>query len=80
MGTTGAAQSVFDSALRLGLPSGIGGLADRAGGPSFATAIGLVKWGGRMKPEAEERADGHQQSPALAGAYQRTVRWLRDFF
>jgi cell division protein FtsA len=80
MGTTGAGQSVFDSALRLGLPSGIGGLADRAGGPSFATAIGLVKWGGRMKPQVEERGNGHQQQPALAGAYQRTVRWLRDFF
>jgi cell division protein FtsA len=77
MGTTDAAQAVFDSAVRLGLPSAIGGLADRAGGPSFAAAVGLLKWGARIKPQVDERAN---QQPALAGAYQRTVRWLRDFF
>jgi cell division protein FtsA len=77
MGTTDAAQGVFDSAIRLGLPTGIGGLADRAGGPSFAAAVGLVKWAAQTKPQSEDRA--HQQ-PVLAGAYQRTMRWLRDFF
>ena len=80
MGTTDAAQSVFDSAARLGLPDGVGGLADRAGGPSFATAVGLVKWGARVKPQAEERPRAHAGTPALSGAYQRTVQWLRDFF
>jgi cell division protein FtsA len=78
MGATDAAQAVFDSAVRLGLPAGIGGLADRAGGPSFGTAIGLLKWGARIKPQVDERAA--QQPAVLAGAYQRTVRWLRDFF
>jgi cell division protein FtsA len=43
MGTTDAAQTVFDTSVRLGLPSGLGGLADRASGPSFAVAVGLVK-------------------------------------
>jgi cell division protein FtsA len=80
MGTTDAAQSVFDSAARLGLPDGVGGLADRAGGPSFAAAVGLVKWGARVKPQAEERPRAHAGAPALSGAYQRTVQWLRDFF
>jgi cell division protein FtsA len=78
MGTTDAAQAIFDTAVRLGLPSGLGGLADRAGGPSFAAAAGLVKWGARIKPENEERV---RDRPALlAGLYQRTMRWLRDFF
>jgi cell division protein FtsA len=78
MGTTDAAQEVFDSAVRLGLPTGVGGLADRAGGPSFAAAVGLVKWAAQMKPESDDR--GQKESPMLSGAYQRTVRWLRDFF
>jgi cell division protein FtsA len=78
MGTTDAAQAVFDSAVRLGLPTGVGGLADRAAGPSFAAAVGLIKWGTRLAPRAESAAE---QPPAvLAGAYQKTVRWLRDFF
>jgi cell division protein FtsA len=77
MGTTDAAQGVFDSAVRLGLPSGVAGLADRVAGPSYAAAVGLIRWGARMLP-AEEVRDRHQ--PALAGAYQRTMRWLRGFF
>jgi len=75
MGTTDAAQSVFDTSVRLGLPNGLSGLADRAGGPSFAVAAGLVKWGARLQP----RHNGRQYA-ALGSAYQKTVRWLRDFF
>ena len=85
LGTTDAAQTVFDSAVRLGLPSGIGGLADRAGGPSYACAVGLVKWGARMQP-VPAGSNGHRtpsagrQAVVMGTAYQRTVRWLRDFF
>jgi cell division protein FtsA len=78
MGTTDAAQAVFDSAVRLGLPAGVGGLSDRVAGPSYATVLGLVKWAARVQPAQNGRT--HQQPAALAGAYQKTVRWLRDFF
>jgi len=78
MGTTDAAEAVFDSGVRLGLPAGVGGLADRAGGPSFSAGVGLVKWGGATTPRLEEVHDDRE--PALAGAFQRTARWFRDFF
>jgi cell division protein FtsA len=80
MGTTDAAQAVFDSAVRLGLPIGIGGLADRVAGPSHATAVGLVKWGARIAPQPTNGRAHNNHSPALGGVYQKTVRWLRDFF
>jgi cell division protein FtsA len=79
MGTTDAAQTVFDTSVRLGLPAGLGGLADRVAGPSFAAAVGLVKWGARLQP-SQAAAKSPPQPAALAGAYQKTVRWLRDFF
>jgi cell division protein FtsA len=79
MGTTDAAQAVFDTAVRLGLPTGLGGLADRVAGPSFAAAVGLVKWGARVQPN-QAASKAPPQPAALAGAYQKTVRWLRDFF
>jgi cell division protein FtsA len=79
MGTIDAAQAVFDTAVRLGLPAGMGGLADRVAGPSFASAVGLVKWGARTQPYQPD-AKAAAQPAALAGAYQKTVRWLRDFF
>jgi cell division protein FtsA len=77
MGTMDAAQSVFNTSARLGQPSGLTGLADRAQGPSFAVAAGLVKWGSR----APVRGYGNTRQPATFGVtYQKTVRWLRDFF
>ncbi len=77
MGTTDAAQLVFDTSVRLGQPAGITGLADRAQGPSFAVAVGLVKWG--MKAHSRTVGNGRQQV-TFGTTYQKTVRWLRDFF
>jgi cell division protein FtsA len=75
MGTMDAAQSVFSTASRLGQPIGLSGLADKAHGPSFAVAAGLVKWG------AHDRSHGTARQPVTFGStYQKTVRWLRDFF
>jgi cell division protein FtsA len=79
MGTTDAAQAVFDSAVRLGLPMGIGGLADRVAGPSHAAAVGLVKWGARMAPPTRQAA-GRASHGNGQSAYQHIARWLRDFF
>jgi cell division protein FtsA len=78
MGTTDAAQAVFDSGVRLGLPCGVGGLADRAAGPSYSVAVGLVKWGTRLQPHTNGK--NHHEPVALGSAYSKTVRWLRDFF
>ena len=76
LGTIDAAQAVFDSSVRLGLPTGIGGLSDRVSGPSFATAVGLVRWGSRLQPQA----NGRLATAGIGNAYQKTMRWLRDFF
>jgi cell division protein FtsA len=77
MGTTDAAQAVFDTSVRLGQPTGLSGLADRCQGPQYAVAVGLVKWGARShsRPHANGR-----QALTLGTTYQKTVRWLRDFF
>jgi cell division protein FtsA len=76
MGTMDAAQMVFNTSARVGHPLGLAGLADKAHGPSFAVASGLVKWG------AHARADhsNTRQAVTFGNTYQKTVRWLRDFF
>jgi cell division protein FtsA len=76
MGTMDAAQAVFNTSARLGQPIALAGLADKAHGPSFAVAGGLVKWGARAR-----NAYGNARQPVTFGnTYQKTVRWLRDFF
>jgi cell division protein FtsA len=76
MGTMDAAQSVFNTSARLGHPLGLVGLADKAHGPSFAVACGLVKWGAHARAD---HSDMHQ-TVTFGNTYQKTVRWLRDFF
>jgi cell division protein FtsA len=78
MGTTDAAQAVFDTSVRLGQPAGFGGLADRCQGPQYSVAVGLVKWGARSNHRAH--AANGRQALTLTTTYQKTVRWLRDFF
>jgi len=84
LGTIDAAQAVFDSSVRLGLPAGFGGLSDRVSGPSFATSVGLVRWGcqlggGSSNGDGRHNGNGHGNGN-LTSAYAKTVRWLRDFF
>ena len=81
MGTTDAAQSVFDSSVRLGVPTGFGGLSDRVAGPSHSVVVGLTRWAARsqLRPPVRQFA-GAAAGPGLGTAYQKTVRWLKDFF
>jgi cell division protein FtsA len=79
MGTTDAAQGVFDTSVRLGQPAGLSGLSDRCQGPQYAVAVGLVKWGVRTHLQHAAHANG-RQALTLTTTYQKTVRWLRDFF
>jgi cell division protein FtsA len=67
-GSIECAAEVLKAPVRLGLPSGVGGLADAAGGPEFATAVGLVRWAIR----AEDAGRPSQQ----AGALQQLSRFL----
>ncbi|HEY0830933.1 MAG TPA: cell division protein FtsA [Candidatus Dormibacteraeota bacterium] len=76
MGTMDSAQAVFNTSARLGQPLGLVGLADKAHGPSFAVAAGLVKWGARSRAMYSNT----RQPVTFGNTYQKTVRWLRDFF
>ena len=78
LGLTELAAEVLDLPVRVGVPLGVRGMSDKVAGPSFATAVGLVKWGAKLTVPAHS-SDG-APGPGLQDAYQRTVRWLRDFF
>jgi hypothetical protein len=52
-------------------------MSDQVSGPAYATAVGLLRWGTKL------RHHGNGHAPAGAGAsavYARTVRWIKDFF
>ena len=49
------ADQVFDLPVRIGYPTGIGGLTDVVAGPQFATAVGLLMYGCEMEGGSEQR-------------------------
>ena len=76
MGMLDAAQTLLDLPVRVGSPTGMTGMSEQVSGPAYATTIGLLRWG--LK---QHSPNGHVPATAgMSAAYQRTVRWLRDFF
>lgn len=49
------AEQIFDLPIRRGVPSGVGGLSDHIGTPTFATAVGTVLYGHRNRPAGQPK-------------------------
>jgi cell division protein FtsA len=78
LGLPEMAAETLDLPVRVGVPINVRGMADKVAGPSFATAVGLIKWGAKLTAPAH--ASNGAAAVSLQDAYQRTLRWLRDFF
>ncbi|MHB8508252.1 MAG: cell division protein FtsA [Candidatus Dormibacteria bacterium] len=78
LGLPELAAEMLDLPVRVGVPIGMRGMSDKVAGPSFATAVGLLKWGAKLAAPAH--ASNGSSSVGVRELYQRTVRWFRDFF
>ncbi len=78
MGAVEIGQQVLDLPVRIGLPTGCVGMIEKLNGPSYATAVGLLKWG-LHSGGAIEHLNG-SSGGTLQDLYNRTVRWFREFF
>jgi cell division protein FtsA len=77
LGFTEAASTLLDLPVRIGTPHQTIGMSDQVSGPAYATPVGLLRWGTKL------RYHGNGHAPVGAGvsaAYARTVRWIKDFF
>src|SRR5581483_139931 len=75
-GVAALASEILGVPARIGVPTGLRGLADAVRGPAFATSIGLLIWGGEQlnlstHPRGKSRI-------ARTGASLKT--WLGNFF
>lgn len=66
------AQRVFGASVRIGTPSGIFGAAEAVNSPSFATSVGLLRWG---ITQIDEFGGPGSDNPIA-----RLRDWLRGFF
>jgi cell division protein FtsA len=78
LGLTEMAAEMLDMPVRVGVPMNVRGMADKVAGPSFATSVGLIKWGAKLTAPAH--ASTGAPAVSLQDAYKKTLRWLRDFF
>ncbi len=70
------AEEVFDMPVRLGRPTGVGGLVDVVSSPVYATGVGLVLYGHRYRSETSAFRAG---SPGMfAKAWKRMRSWFGD--
>jgi cell division protein FtsA len=68
-------ESLMGLPVRRGVPTGIGGLADVVRSPSYATAVGLVKYGAaRVRAAAKEKSTRPVKSTLGKG------RWIYKWF
>lgn len=75
VGAREMASRILGRQVRLGRPSGLRGLPDRASGPAFATAAGLLTW---ATGAGRHLADMDLTEDRPAGALRRFVNFLRD--
>src|SRR5262249_3041185 len=68
------ASEILESHVRIGVPTGIYGLADQLGSPAYAASVGLLKWG--LNHQTFETV-----SPAasITDAWGSFTNWLRGF-
>ncbi len=75
-GMTQAAEAVFETPVRLGLPVQISGLTDLVNTPMYATSVGLALLGRDrlLESEAADRSYG----PGVGKVFRRMTAWVRN--
>lgn len=70
------AEQVFNLPVRVGTPTGIGGLSELVKGPEYATAVGLIIWGA----ENASSSRGLGAGTGLSKTFKRVGNWLSKHF
>lgn len=75
------AEAIFRLPVRRGTPSGVGGLIDVVRSPSFATGVGLVKYGAQHLQEWDPMIEPETtEIRARVGLGTRLGAWFREVF
>ena len=76
-GMVESAERIFNLPVRLGYPSGVGGLIDVVKNPQYATGVGLIQHAWKSSNGKHENGNGNG---FMKGVVKRTKQWLGDFF
>jgi cell division protein FtsA len=76
-GMTQAAEAVFETPVRLGLPAQISGLTDLVNTPMHATSVGLALLG---RDRLLEREADQSHRPGVSKVFRSMTAWVQTFF
>ncbi len=71
------AEQLFDLPVRLGMPSGIGGLKEVVSSPMYATGVGLVLYG--VQHRDQPRFSRFSERTLVDKVIKRMMQWFGDF-
>ncbi len=71
------AEQLFDLPVRLGMPSGIGGLKEVVSSPMYATGVGLVLYG--VQHRDQRRFSRFSERTLVDKVIKRMMQWFGDF-
>jgi len=71
------AEKVFNLAVRVGYPTGIGGLSDVVNNPMYSTGVGLVLYGSKNHYRGESQ---DKNGNMFSGLTNRMKRWFEEAF
>ena len=74
LGFTEAASQLLDLPVRIGTPHQTIGMSDQVSGPAYATSVGLLRWGAKL------RYQGNGHAPLVGAGVSAAFRWIKDFF
>ena len=77
-GVTELAEQVFDMPVKLGIPTGFGGLVDLAQNPMHATGVGLVLFG--LQDEKRNGLGRLTEANMFEKIFDRMKKWIGEFF
>ena len=73
-GTIELAEQIFDMPVKLGVPTGFGGLVDMASSPIYATAIGLIQYA--LVSETEYEKEPGDAKGSFGYIWEKMRNWL----
>jgi len=79
-GLSETASQIFGRNVRIGRPLGIKGLPDKAKGPAFSTAIGLLIYPQIAQLEHLETTSAHHRRIGSGSYLARVGQWIRESF
>lgn len=76
-GSSELAEQIFELPVRVGYPTGVGGLTDVVNSPSFSTGVGLILYGAR---EGHSRSSRSNANGLLGRMKSRMSEWFTEYF